>query len=172
MTDGSLQLWNNIGKRSLSFFVFNINRHLTCEQRLHFPWVSWRAKSSLCGQLFNFLSCMREIRHAIREQNQIVRSVVKWREFRGNKKIATTLICYARLTQCSKPVKNSEKKTRFLDLFVQISGRIWTVVGRGYFSHASSHSENVASARRVTTSLLSCSNVKFVFIYDVYLSTW
>ena len=25
----------------------------------------------------------------------------------------------------------------------------WTVVGRGYFSHASSHSENVASARRV-----------------------
>ena len=115
MTDGSLQLWNNIGKRSLSFFVFNINRHnfLTCEQRLHFPWVSWRAKSSLCGQLFNFLSCMREIRHAIREQNQIVRSVVKWREFRGNKKIATTLICYARPTQCSKPVKNSEKKNPF-----------------------------------------------------------
>ena len=34
-------------------------------------------------------------------------------------------------------------------LFVQISGRIWTVVGRGYFLHDSSHSENVASARRV-----------------------
>ena len=47
----------------------------------------------------------------------------------------------ARLTQCSKPVKNN--------LFVQMSGRIWTVVGRGYFSHASSYSENVASARRV-----------------------
>ena len=29
----------------------------------------------------------------------MVRFVVKWREFRGNKKIATTLICYARLTQ-------------------------------------------------------------------------
>ena len=29
----------------------------------------------------------------------IVRSVVKWREFRGNKKIALTLICYARFTQ-------------------------------------------------------------------------
>ena len=43
----------------------------------------------------------------------MVRFVVKWREFRGIKKIATTLICYARLTQCSKSVKN-RKKTRFL----------------------------------------------------------
>ena len=42
-----------------------------------------------------------------------------------------------------------KEKTRFLNLFVQISGRIWTVVGRGYFLHASSHSENVASACRV-----------------------
>ena len=43
-----------------------------CEQRLHFRCVSWRAKSSLCRQPFNFLSCMREIRHAIeaiRKQN-------------------------------------------------------------------------------------------------------
>ena len=30
-----------------------------------------------------------------------------------------------------------------------MSGRIWTVVGRGYFLHASSYNENVASARRV-----------------------
>ena len=42
-----------------------------------------------------------------------------------------------------------KEKTRFLNLFVQISGRIWTVVGRGYFSHDSSHSENEASVRRV-----------------------
>ena len=77
-------------------------------------------------------------------------------------------------TQDSRNALNRSRtgKTRFFYLFVQISGRIWTVVGRGYFSHASSHSENVASARRVTTSLLSCSNVKFVFIYVVYLSTW
>ena len=53
--------------------------------------------------------------------------------FAGIKKIATTLICYARLTQCSKPVKH--RKNPFFYLFVQISGRIWTVVGRGYFSH-------------------------------------
>ena len=30
-----------------------------------------------------------------------------------------------------------------------MSGRIWTVVGRGYFLHASSYHENVASARTV-----------------------
>ena len=60
----------------------------------------------------------------------IVRSVLNWREFRGNKKIATTLICH------------------FLNLFVQISRWIWTVVGRRYFLHYSSHSENVASACR------------------------
>ena len=46
----------------------------------------------------------------------IVRSVVKiWHKFHGfhgNKKIATALICYARLMQCSKPVK--QEKTRFL----------------------------------------------------------
>ena len=55
---------------------------------------------------------------------------------------------HARLTQCSKLVRN-RKKNHFSNLFVQISGRIWTVVSKGYFSHASSHSENVASARRV-----------------------
>ena len=41
---------------------------LPCEQRLHFRGMSWCAKSSLCRQPFNFLSCMRKIRHAIRKQ--------------------------------------------------------------------------------------------------------
>ena len=78
--------------------------------------------------------------------------VIKWGEFRGNiKKLRQLLICYARLTQCSKPVKN-RKKLVFFNLFVQIiSGWSSTVVGRGYFSHASSYSENVASARTVLT---------------------
>ena len=31
---------------------------------------------------------------------------LSWRSVRGNKKIAITLICYARLTQCSKPVRD------------------------------------------------------------------
>ena len=42
--------------------------------------------------------------------------------FVGLKKIATILIP-ARVTQCSKPVKNRKKPT-FFNLFVQISGRI------------------------------------------------
>ena len=46
----------------------------------------------------------------------------------------------------------NRKKNPFFNLFIQISGRIWTVVGRGYFSHASSHSKNVPSARRVIIS--------------------
>ena len=45
----------------------------------------------------------------------IVRSVIKWSEFCGNK----TLICYARLTQCFKPVKNRKKP-------VFISPDFWT----------------------------------------------
>ena len=54
-------------------------------------------------------------------------SVVKWHEFGGNKKIALTLICYARLAQCSKPVKNRKKpvfliySSRFLDRFERLS---------------------------------------------------
>ena len=46
--------------------------------------------------------------------------------------------------------KQEQEKNQFFNLFIQISGRIWTVVGRGYFSHASSYRKNVASARRVT----------------------
>ena len=50
----------------------------TREQWLHFGRVSWRAKSSLYQQLFNFLSCMREIHHAICKQNKlIIRPVIK-----------------------------------------------------------------------------------------------
>ena len=41
---------------------------IPCKQRLHFRGMRWRAKSSLCRQPFNFLSCMRKIRHAIRKQ--------------------------------------------------------------------------------------------------------
>ena len=42
--------------------------NLPCEQRLHFRGMRWRAKSSLYRQPFNFLLCMRKIRHAIRKQ--------------------------------------------------------------------------------------------------------
>ena len=42
-----------------------------------------------------------------------------------------------------------QEKNLFLNFFVQFSGRIWTVIGKGYFSHDRSHSRNVASAHRV-----------------------
>ena len=66
-----------------------------------------------------------------------------WKRNNGQRSFADE-----RLTQCSKPAKNKKKPIIF-NLFVQISGRIWTVVGRGYFSHTSSYRENVAFARRV-----------------------
>ena len=59
---------------------------LPCEQRLHFRGMSWRAKSSLCRQPFNFLSCMRKIRHAIRKQ--LVRQICV--SFEGIKLAKTT----------------------------------------------------------------------------------
>ena len=70
----------------------------------------------------------------------IIRPVVKWHKFCGNQKIATTLICYIRLMQDSRNALNLSRtvKTHFLNLFIQISGWIWTVVSRGYFSYNSS----------------------------------
>ena len=84
----------------------------------------------------------------------IVRSVVKWREFRGNKKIARQL--WSAMQDSRNAVNRSRagKTAVFFNLFAQISGRIWTVVSRAYFSNASSHSENVASARGVKLRLL------------------
>ena len=53
--------------------------NIPCEQRLYFHCVSCRAKSSLRRQPFNFLSCMREI-------FVTPFAVIKWREFRGDRK--------------------------------------------------------------------------------------
>ena len=64
----------------------------------------------------------------------IVRFVVKWREFRGNKKLRQLWSATQDSRKCSKPVEN--RKNPFFNLFVQIFGRIWAIVGRGYFSHA------------------------------------
>ena len=51
------------------FYVLLVKYHgwISCKQRLHFRGMSWRVKSSR-RQPFNFLSCMRKIRHAIRKQ--------------------------------------------------------------------------------------------------------
>ena len=54
-------------KESQRFFT-ETTPLLPCEQRLHFRGMRWRAKSSLCRQPLNFLSCMRKIRQATRKQ--------------------------------------------------------------------------------------------------------
>ena len=84
----------------------------------------------------------------------IVRFVVKWREFRGNKKIARQLWSATQDSRNAVNRSRTGKTVFFFNLFAQISGRIWTVVNRGFFSNASPHSENVATARRVKLRLL------------------
>ena len=116
-------------------------KHLPCEQRLHFRSVTSRAKSSLCWQPFNFLTCMCEIRHVIHKQNQSSAGLSSnGTSFAGIKKLRQLWYsAYARRTQDSHNALNWSRtetgKTQFFNLFVQISRQIWTVVGRGYFSH-------------------------------------
>ena len=67
-------------------------KHLPCKQRLHFRGVSWRVKKRPLLTTVQF-----SIVHAWNlspdlQAKLIVRSVVKWRKFRGSKKIETTLI--------------------------------------------------------------------------------
>ena len=97
-----------------------------CRQRLHFHCVRKRAKSSPCWQPFNFLSVHAWNSSHDSEVKLIVRFVIKWCEYCGNKKIGTTLICYGRLMQSSKLVKNRKKpifkiySSRFLDRFERL----------------------------------------------------
>ena len=58
-------------------------------------------KSSLCRQLFNFSTVHARNLSCDSQAKLIVRCVVKWCEFWGNKKISPTLICYARWVQDS-----------------------------------------------------------------------
>ena len=66
--------------------------------------------------------------------------------------IATTLICYATLMQTLNWSRTG--KSPFFKFICPDFQKIWTIVGRGYFLHASPHSENEASACRVPDLLL------------------
>ena len=58
-----------------------------------FAVMNWRAKSSLCRQPFNFLSCTRKIRHAIRKQ--LVRQIcVSFRENYLRTTLHELLFCF------------------------------------------------------------------------------
>ena len=125
----------NVVKRSVTHCFYHILSHLwsiteqthgniPCEQRLYFHCVSYRAKEASADSRSIFYRACAKISTPF--------AVIKWREFAGIEKIATSLICYAQLKQCSKPVNmvKNRKNPFFLNLFLQISGQIWTVVGR------------------------------------------
>ena len=113
-------------------------KHLPCEQRLHFQRVTSRAKSSLCWQPFNFLTCMCEIRHAIHKQNQSSAGLSSnGTSFAGIKKLWQLWYSATQDPRKTRNALNCSRtgKTQLFNSFVQISRQIWTVVGRGYFSH-------------------------------------
>ena len=98
---------------------------LPCEQRLHFRDTSWRAKTSLCRQPFNFLSCMRKIRHAIRKQ--LVREICV--SFAGNYLRTTLLLellfCFSALILpiviVVLKVKNEIRRQRYAEVMLEIN---------------------------------------------------
>ena len=141
---------SNFFTQQVSQFQVPLWDKLPCEQRLHFCCLSWRAKSSLCWKPFK--SVLKSGR--INEKNGLFPLLDWFRALRES--------CVA---DQSCPIflypQNSRHLTTDLtinfpykscDEFCACTIENWTVVGRGYFSHASSNSENVASARRVETS--------------------
>ena len=74
------------GKWASSFLKTMPSEIYAASGGLHFRGMSWRVKRSLCRQPFNFLSCMRKIRHAIRKQ--LVRQICV--SFAGIKLAKTT----------------------------------------------------------------------------------
>ena len=126
---------------------------LPCEQRLHFRFVSWRTKSSLCRQPFK--SALKSGR--INEKNGLF-PVLYWFSALRESCVADQGCRYFFLFPQNSRHLTTDLTINFAwelrDEFRACTIENWTVVGRGYFSHASSHSENVASAGRVPSRYL------------------
>ena len=140
---------------------------LPCEQRLHFRCVSWRAKSShnrsnpsrnldewIKHGLFPVLDRLRALREAC-VGNQSCRNFFYYRETRAIWRQTWRLSLLAN--------RRDEFRARRIEN--------WTVVGRGYFSHASSHSETVASALRVYVSKLKLNIYPWVIFRNEKMSS-
>ena len=115
---------------------------------LHFVCVTCRAKSSLYRQPFKSVQKSGRINFKKRVFS------FSW----PVSSIAWVLLSRSELSQCFLFPRNSRHLTtevtinfacEWRDKFRAWTIENWTVVNRGYFSHDSSHSENVASARRV-----------------------
>ena len=119
------------------------------EQRLHFRSVSWRTKSSLCRQPFKSVQKSGRINH----KNGFFPLLGRFRALRES--CVADQSCRNFLFQRNSRHLTTNLKVNFAcewrDEFCACTIENWTVVGRGYFSQsqASSHSENVASVRRV-----------------------
>ena len=119
---------------------------LPCEQRLHFRCVSCRAKSSLYRQPFKFVQKSGQIN----KKNSFFPVLDRFRALREScvpDQSCRNFFIPAKLAPFDNLTINFACESR--DEFRACTVENWTVVGRGYFSHARSHSENVASARRV-----------------------
>ena len=115
--------------------------HIPCEQRLHFRCVSWHAKSSLCRQPFksvqksgwinkkkNGFFPVHDWLRALRKSCVADQSFVAIFLFPQNSHHLTTDLTI-----------NFAYKSR--DVFHICTIENWTVVSKGYFVHASSHSK-------------------------------
>ena len=124
---------------------------LLCEQRLHFRCVSWFAKSSLCQQPLKLVQKSGQI-----NLKSFFPLFLAGLEHCVS--LVWVLCSRSELSQFFFLSRNShhlmiDLKINFAcesrDEFCTCTIENWMVVGKGYFSHDSSHSENVASAHGV-----------------------
>ena len=157
-----------------------------CEQRLHFCCVSCHVKSSLCRQPFKSVQKFGQI-----NLTNGFFPVFIW--FRGLLESCVADQSCRNFFIPTKLAPVDDRPWRFnfacesRDKFCACMIENWTIVGAGYFSHAPSHSENVASARRVTLLSLTltwdekwiCRNLLLAIMSLIYkywgvnlLQTW
>ena len=142
--------------RNLSRNCFRgTRRSVPCEQRLHLRCVSWRAKSSLCRQPFNSI---QKWSGRINKKKRVFAVLDRFRALRKScvaDQSCRNFFIFPR----NSPHLMTDMTITFAcesrDEFRACTIENWTVVGRGYFSHASSHSENEASALKVAGQLLA-----------------
>ena len=127
--------------------IFMVTDWLPCEQRLHFRCVSCHGKSSLCQKPFKsvqksgwinfkngFFLFLAGLNHCVN---------LAWVLCHRSE---LTQFFYSRKTRHLTTDLTIDFPYELRDKFCTCTIENWTVVSRGYFSHASSHRENVAFA--------------------------
>ena len=142
------------------YCIFMVADWLPWELRLHFHCVSCLAKSSLCPQPFKSVKKSGQINF---KKNRFSRVLHQFRSLRESCMSLTYLVWVVAIFywwQIWQLILLVNHVTKFSARMIEN----WTVVNRGYFWHTSSHSKNVASARRVQIDLINTDNsAKFCF---------